>query len=78
VIGRPANDGRTEVGYTVVDVREGEVMVEHVPIVYDHLRLAEEMRAERLPEQFVETVLTGWWTTCLEVLPPKERAAGRY
>jgi predicted phosphodiesterase len=77
VIGRPANDGRTDVWYTIVDVRGGKLEVEFVPVAYDHERLAEEMRQERLPEQFVETILTGWWTTCLEILPPKERAAGR-
>ena len=36
------------------------------------------MRAAGLPEEFVETIETGWWTTCLEVLPPTERARGRY
>jgi diadenosine tetraphosphatase ApaH/serine/threonine PP2A family protein phosphatase len=77
VIGRPANDGRTNVWYTLVDVDQtGGVAVEFVPVAYDHERLAAEMRAESLPEQFVETILTGWWTTCLEILPPKERAAG--
>lgn len=76
VIGRPANDGATNVWYTIVDTRD--MSVEFVPVHYDHLRLAEEMRAEKLPEEFVETILTGWWTTCLEILPPKERAAGRY
>jgi hypothetical protein len=45
---------------------------------YDHERLAREMRDEGLPEEFVETTLTGWWTTCLEVLPAKERLRGRY
>ena len=49
-----------------------------VPVEYDHARLAREMREEKLPEEFVETVLTGWWTTCLEVLPAKERLRGRY
>lgn len=77
VIGRPANDGRTNVWYTLVDVEE-TMRVEFIPITYDHRALAEEMRAEQLPEAFVETVLTGWWTTCLEILPPKERAAGKY
>ena len=77
VIGRPANDGQTNVWYTLVKVNGRNVNVEFVPVVYDHLRLAEEMRGQRLPEEFVETILTGWWTTCLEVLPPKERAAGR-
>jgi len=34
--------------------------------------------AAGLPEPFVETVETGWWTTCLEIVPPPERARGRY
>jgi predicted phosphodiesterase len=76
VIGRPANDGRTNVWITIVDATS--MSIEFVPIEYDVHALAAEMRAERLPEAFVETALTGWWTTCLEVLPPKERAAGRF
>ena len=76
VIGRPANDGRTNVWYTLVDT--STMNVEFIPVHYDHEQLAREMRDEQLPEAFVETILTGWWTTCLEVLPPKERAAGRY
>jgi hypothetical protein len=36
------------------------------------------MRAERLPKEFVATVQSGWWTTCLEILPAKERRAGRH
>ena len=78
VIGRPANDGRTNVWYAMADVTADSLSVEFVPVHYDHDALAEEMRHERLPEAFIETVRTGWWTTCLEVLPPKERASGRY
>lgn len=78
VIGRPANDGRTSVWYTMVEAQRGKLGVEFIPVVYDHLALAAEMRRESLPEEFVETILTGWWTTCLEVLPAKERAAGRW
>ena len=77
-LGRPANDGRTEVWMTLVEDRGGELAVEHIPVPYDHQRLAREMREERLPEEFVETILTGWWTTCLEILPAKERARGRH
>ncbi|MCI0566842.1 MAG: metallophosphoesterase family protein [Acidobacteria bacterium] len=76
-IGRPPNNGRTAVYYTLLTHRDG-LEVEFVPVVYDFERLAREMRAERLPEEFVETILTGWWTTCLEILPAKERAAGRF
>ncbi len=49
-----------------------------LPVDYDHERLAREMEAEELPPEFVETVRTGWWTSCLEILPAKERAQGRY
>ncbi|MCI0460696.1 MAG: metallophosphatase family protein [Gemmataceae bacterium] len=76
-LGRPENDGRTNVWYAVVEARP-DFAVEFVPVAYDHERLAREMRAEGLPEEFVETVFTGWWTTCLEVLPAKERRRGRY
>ena len=77
-LGRPANDGGTEVWYAVLEGRGRELDVEFVPVAYDHEALAEEMRSEELPEEFVETILTGWWTTCLEILPGKERAAGRF
>jgi diadenosine tetraphosphatase ApaH/serine/threonine PP2A family protein phosphatase len=78
VLGRPENDGRTNVWYTLVDTSRGMLNVEFVPLEYDHERLAREMRDENLPDEFVETVLTGWWTTCLEVLPGKERRRGRH
>ena len=81
VLGRPANDGRTEVWYALLDfgTDTGEPpALEFVPVGYDHERLAGEMRDEELPEEFVETILTGWWTTCLEVLPARERAHGRF
>jgi hypothetical protein len=79
VLGRPANDGRTDVWYALIDLASGQPpRVEFIPVPYDHHRLAGEMRAEGLPDEFVETILTGWWTTCLEVLPAKERARGRF
>lgn len=79
VLGRPENDGRTEVWYTLLSHERGTGLeVEFVPIAYDHRRLAREMAAEGLPIEFQETILTGWWTTCLEVLPSKERKRGRY
>ena len=88
VLGRPENDGTVNVWYVILTTSpsppaplpggEGRVGVEFVPVAYDHERLAAEMRAEGLPEEFVQTVQTGWWTTCLEILPVKERSRGRY
>ena len=101
-LGRPANDGRTEVWYAMIRPadrgsggpadREGDdaagegtgdgagrgVEAELIPVAYDHGALAEEMEEEGLPEEFSETIRTGWWTTCLEVLPAKERRRGKY
>jgi len=118
VIGRPANDGRTNVWYALLEApsseapsseaqgpeipspeirtsetasdetadtaaarrerRAGRIAVELVPLDYDHQALAAEMRQAALPEPFIETVTSGWWTTCLEILPARERAASRF
>lgn len=78
VIGRPANDGETHVWYTELTDRGDALGVELKPLIYDFQSLAEDMRREKLPDVFVETVLTGWWTTCLEILPARERAASRF
>lgn len=77
VLGRPENDGQSNVWYTLLSVTP-ELQVQFVPVVYDHDRLAQEMADERLPAEFIETILTGWWTTCLEILPAKERRRGRF
>ena len=77
-LGRPANDGRTEVWYAILEAEGRELSVEFVAVAYDHEALAREMRDEELPEEFVETILTGWWATCLEILPGKERARSRF
>ncbi len=77
VIGRPENDGTTNVWYAILSAN-GSVEIEFVPLTYDHDRLAREMKEEGIPQEFVETVLTGWWTTCLEILPVKERLRGRF
>jgi predicted phosphodiesterase len=77
-LGRPANDGRREVWYAFLEADGDELRHEFVPVGYDVDALADEMREERLPGEFIETIRTGWWTTCLEVLPGKERARGRW
>jgi hypothetical protein len=84
-IGRPANDGETSVVYTVISAvnadtagNASQLDVDFVRLDYDHQRLAAEMTFEGLPEEFIETIRTGWWTTCNEILPAKERARGIY
>ncbi|MEE3369953.1 MAG: metallophosphoesterase family protein [Planctomycetota bacterium] len=75
-LGRPENDGQQNVWYTMLEFRDGQLQVEFVPVEYDTHQLAQEMRHERLPDEFIETILSGWWTTCLEILPSKERQRG--
>ncbi len=77
-LGRPANDGRREVWYALLELEQGELQPHFVPVSYDVETLADEMLDEGLPDEFIETIRTGWWTTCLEVLPGKERARGRW
>jgi predicted phosphodiesterase len=78
VLGRPENDGRTNVWYALLEHDGIMLDLQFVPIEYDHRRLAREMAAEGLPVEFQETILTGWWTTCLEILPSKERRRGQW
>jgi len=77
VLGRPENDGRNSVWYALLSAQP-RFHVEFRPVEYDYQNLAAEMRAEKLPQEFIDTILTGWWTTCLEVLPQKERRRGRF
>lgn len=77
VIGRPENDGKTNVWYTILTAGD-DLQVEFVPVHYDYETLARQMEREGLPPEFIETIRTGWWTTCMEILPAKERAKGRY
>ena len=84
VLGRPENDGTQRVWYTIIEASPGKSggdaggQVEFVPVEYDFRRLAREMAEERLPAEFLATILTGFWTTCLEILPAKERRKGRF
>lgn len=76
-IGRPANDGRREVCYVTITFG-GDVHVEFRNVSYEVEPIAAEMTAERLPQEFIDTLCTGWWTTCLENLPGNERRRGRF
>ena len=76
-LGRPENDGTPRVWYTLVTAAP-ELVVEFVPVHYDHETLAREMIRQELPAEFVDTIRTGWWTCCLESMPVKERVRGRY
>jgi diadenosine tetraphosphatase ApaH/serine/threonine PP2A family protein phosphatase len=76
-VGRPENDGSPRVWYTLLTAAP-DLEVQFVPVAYDHETVAREMEHAGLPAEFSETIRTGWWTCCLEAMPVKERARGRY
>jgi predicted phosphodiesterase len=76
--GTELEHGGFEVSRTISDNTSSRLSIEFVRLAYDYEQLAFEMTGEQLPEEFVETIRTGWWTTCNEVLPAKERARGLY
>ena len=76
-VGRPENDGTPDVRYALLTAGP-ELEVEFVSVAYDHEAAARALEAEGLPPEFAETLRTGWWTTCLENLPARERARGRF
>jgi predicted phosphodiesterase len=78
VLGRPANDGGQHVWYALLDVEDGDAQAELIALDYDWAAQAASIRTAGLPEAFAEAVETGWWTTCLEIVPPRERSRGRY
>jgi diadenosine tetraphosphatase ApaH/serine/threonine PP2A family protein phosphatase len=77
-VGRPANDGRVCAWYTMLSSSEGHIETDFIPVDYDPGEVMRTMRCEGLPEAFIETLATGWWTTCLEIMPRKERFQGRH
>jgi predicted phosphodiesterase len=82
VLGRPANDGGQHVWYALLDVADGSATqratAQLVALDYDWRSHAASMRTAGLPEAFAQTVENGWWTTCLEIVPPVERSRGRF
>ena len=82
VLGRPANDGGTHVWFAMLDLgddaADGVASAELVALDYDWAAQAASIRAAELPEAFAQAVQDGYWTTCLEIVPPQERSRGRY
>lgn len=78
VLGRPANDGSTDVRYAIADLDGGRADVRIVRLAYDWRAHAAALRGSGLPAEFAYTCETGWWTTCLEILPAAERSRGAF
>ena len=74
VIGMPANDGRTEVWYSLLRPAGDGVEIQHRRLAYDHAAAARKMRARGLPAGYADSLETGLWPN-LDILPPAETAA---
>ncbi|AUN99119.1 metallophosphoesterase [Bacteriovorax stolpii] len=74
VLGRPAHEGLKRVFYASASLVNGELSFELHPMEYDHTEVVAAMRSEGLPEEFVQSLLIGEWTTCAAILPTSERA----
>jgi len=72
-IGRPAHDGRPGAWITELSAGAGVLEIAFHHVAYDHRPLARRMQAAGLPAEFIETVRTGWWTTCFGNMPVRER-----
>ena len=75
VLGRPANTGEQSVNYALLRWPQGESMIQPQieSLDYDVAATASVMREEGLPEEFVQSLETGIWTTCAAILPEAER-----
>ncbi|MEO1131481.1 MAG: metallophosphoesterase [Cyanobacteria bacterium J06639_1] len=75
VLGRPAHDRTPRVSYGLLtfpldaDIPTPEL----VSLAYDVEPVVAAMRSEGLPEEFCESLQTGLWTTCAEILPAVEK-----
>ncbi|HSM83014.1 MAG TPA: metallophosphoesterase [Nodosilinea sp.] len=75
VLGRPAHEGLPQVYYAELEFPAGAERPRPriVPLTYDPRPVAAAMATAGLPKEFQESLLSGVWTTCAEILPPVER-----
>ncbi len=72
VIGMPANDGTPRVWYLLLDDTDGLFTYSFHAFTYDNLTAHAAMVANRLPDSYAQTLLTGIWDNC-EILPEAEK-----
>lgn len=74
VLGRPAHEGRPHVYYAQMHFSAQAALPtpQITPLSYDPQPVVAAMAAEGLPVEFQQSLLTGVWTTCAEILPPAE------
>ncbi|MEM9817045.1 MAG: metallophosphoesterase [Cyanobacteria bacterium P01_D01_bin.6] len=75
VLGRPAHEGHPHVYFAelVWAAGSGAPIPQIQPLTYDPYPVVAAMASEGLPVEFQQSLLTGVWTTCAEILPSAER-----
>ncbi|WP_207223346.1 metallophosphoesterase family protein [Leptolyngbya iicbica] len=75
VLGRPAHEGQPHVYFAELRWPRAAAIArpEIVPLSYDPQPVVAAMAREGLPTEFQQSLLTGIWTTCAEILPEAER-----
>ncbi|WP_052050744.1 metallophosphoesterase family protein [Leptolyngbya sp. KIOST-1] len=76
VLGRPAHEGQPHVYFAELEFPAGcaAPVPRIVPLVYNPEPVVAAMAEAGLPQEFQDSLLSGVWTTCAEVLPEAERA----
>ena len=75
--GLPANDGTPLIWCSVLEAKADELVIEHVPLAYDHATATAKMRDAGLTEAYARALETGLWPSC-EVMPSAEiKATGK-
>ena len=72
VIGMPANDGTVRTWYSLLTPENGQITVSHHPLDYDYKTAAAEMRRNKLPLDYAQTLEDGFWPTD-EIMPANDR-----
>ncbi|HQU04046.1 MAG TPA: radical SAM protein [Acidocella sp.] len=71
-IGMPANDGTPRGWFSLIDVRDGDLVISSQPLRYDYHAAAQSIRQARLPEPYAAALETGIWPS-LDILPAADR-----
>jgi len=77
VLGRPAHEGRPHVYFAELEfsIKSAVPVPRILPLVYNPKPVVVAMAEAGLPQEFQDSLLSGVWTTCAEVLPEAERVA---
>ena len=75
VLGRPAHEGQPHVYYGCLHFSNTDTVPipKLVPLTYDVGAVTTAMRSEGLPQEFIDSLEQGIWTTCAEILPAAEK-----